>query len=66
MLAFFIPAVVYMADAAGTQVETVVIRGIALGVPLRAVARRELLSGGVIGFVLVSIAVYFAAAAALL
>lgn len=62
MLAFFIPAVVYMADAVGTQVETVVIRGIALGVPLRAVARRELLSGGVIGFVLAAVFFVFALA----
>ncbi len=31
LLAFFLPAVVYMADAVGTQTETVVIRGMALG-----------------------------------
>jgi magnesium transporter len=52
LLAFFVPAVVYMADAVGTQVETVVIRGIALGVPLRAIAHRELLSGAITGCVL--------------
>jgi magnesium transporter len=33
LLAFFVPAVVYMADAVGTQTETVVIRGMAIGVP---------------------------------
>ena len=39
LLAFFVPAVVYMADAVGTQTETVVIRGMALGVCLRRIAR---------------------------
>jgi magnesium transporter len=52
VLAFFVPAIVYMADAIGTQTETVVIRGIALGIPLRAVARRELASGVVVGALL--------------
>jgi magnesium transporter len=52
LLAFFVPAVVYMADAIGTQTETVVIRGIALGVPLREIARRELVSGAVVGCLL--------------
>jgi magnesium transporter len=41
-----------MADAIGTQTETVVIRGIALGVPLRAVARGELVGGAVVGALL--------------
>jgi magnesium transporter len=49
LLALFIPAVVYMADAVGTQTETVVIRGMAVGVPIRAVAGRELGAGLVIG-----------------
>ena len=52
VLAFFAPAIVYMADAIGTQTETVVIRGIALGIPLREVVRRELASGAVVGAVL--------------
>lgn len=52
LLAFFVPAVVYMADAVGTQTETVVIRGMALGVPLRAIARRELATGAIIGALL--------------
>jgi magnesium transporter len=54
LLAFFVPAVVYMADAIGTQTETVVIRGIALGIPLRAIARRELASGAIVGALLAS------------
>lgn len=52
VLAFFVPSVVYMADAVGTQTETVVIRGIALGIPLRTIARRELVSGAIVGCVL--------------
>jgi magnesium transporter len=52
LLAFFVPAVVYMADAIGTQTETVVIRGIALGVPIRSIARRELVSGVIVGVLL--------------
>ena len=52
LLAFFLPAVVYMADAVGTQTETVVIRGMALGVSVRSVFARELLTGLVIGALL--------------
>ena len=52
LLAFFVPAVVYMADAVGTQTETVVIRGMAVGVSLRTIARRELVTGVVIGCLL--------------
>ena len=60
LLAFFIPAVVYMADAVGTQTETVVIRGMALGVSLRTIARRELLTGLIIGCLLASVFLVFA------
>jgi magnesium transporter len=52
LLAVFVPAVVYMADAVGTQTETLVIRGMALGVGVRAVVVRELLTGIVIGALL--------------
>ena len=45
LLAFFIPGVVYMAAAIGTQTQTVLIRGFAVGVSLRHVLRRELISG---------------------
>lgn len=55
VLAFFVPAVVYMADAVGTQTETVLIRGLAVGIHLRAVVRREIVTGLVIG-VLVGVA----------
>jgi magnesium transporter len=49
LLAFFVPAIVYMADAVGTQTEAVLIRGISVGVPLRSVVSRELASGLIIG-----------------
>jgi magnesium transporter len=58
LLAFFVPAVVYMADAVGTQTEAVVIRGMAIGVPLRRIIGSELATGLVIGVLLA--AVFFA------
>lgn len=42
LLAFFIPAVVYTADAVGTQTEAVLIRGLSVGIDVRRVAVREL------------------------
>jgi magnesium transporter len=55
VLAFFIPGIVYLADAVGTQTETVVIRGLSVGVDLRQMARPELLSGLLTGLTLSSI-----------
>jgi magnesium transporter len=52
LLAFFIPGIVYMADAVGTQTETVVIRGLSVGVGIGRVARRELVTGLIVGLVL--------------
>jgi magnesium transporter len=49
LLALFVPAVVYMADAVGTQTEAVVIRGIAVGVSIRDIVWRELAAGAIIG-----------------
>lgn len=49
LLAFFLPAVVYMADAVGTQTETVLIRGLSVGVQLRDVLKRELATGLIVG-----------------
>lgn len=51
-LAFFLPAIVYMADAVGTQTETVLIRALAAGVSVREVVRRELLTGFVLGLLI--------------
>ena len=44
-LAFFIPGIVYIADAVGTQTETLVVRGLSVGIPVGGVMRRELLTG---------------------
>lgn len=44
-LAFFIPGVVYMADAVGTQTEALVIRGLSVGAPMRTALRLEVLTG---------------------
>jgi magnesium transporter len=52
VLAFFIPGIVYLADAVGTQTETVVIRGLSVGVGLRQMVRPELLSGLLMGLAL--------------
>ena len=60
LLAVFVPAVVYMADAVGTQTEALLIRGLSVGVSLRQVIRRELLTGLVIGLVIAGAFVPFA------
>ena len=49
LLAFFLPAVVYLADAVGTQTEAILIRGLSVGIDIRKVIRRELISRIVIG-----------------
>jgi magnesium transporter len=56
ILAFFVPGVVYLADAVGTQTETIVIRGLSVGVPIGRVFVRELLTGALAG---VALAVLF-------
>jgi magnesium transporter len=52
ILAFFVPGVVYLADAVGTQTEALAIRGLSVGVPIGRVAARELLTGLLIGVAL--------------
>jgi magnesium transporter len=52
LIAFFVPGVVYLADAVGTQTETLTIRGLSVGVRLRRVARMELITGMLVGTVL--------------
>ncbi|MCC7461122.1 MAG: magnesium transporter [Gammaproteobacteria bacterium] len=56
MIAFFIPAIVYLADAVGTQTETVVVRGLSLGVRFRQMFARETLTGLAIGLSLALVA----------
>jgi magnesium transporter len=55
MVAFFVPAIVYMADAVGTQTETVLIRALAAGITTRAIVRRELVSGLIMGAIIGSV-----------
>jgi magnesium transporter len=56
MLAFFMPGIVYLADAVGTQTETVIVRGLSLGVPVARMMRREILTGLAIGLALAALA----------
>jgi magnesium transporter len=56
-LAFFLPGIVYMADAVGTQTETLVIRGLSVGVSVGRILRLEYLTGAIIG-TLLSIAIF--------
>ena len=60
LLAFFVPAVVYMADAVGTQTEAVLIRGLSVGITVREVASRELVTGAITGAVVGAAFVPFA------
>lgn len=56
-LAFFLPLVVYMADAVGTQTETVLVRRLAYGeVPLWTQLTRETLIGASIGTIVAVVA----------
>lgn len=54
-LAFFVPGVVYMADAVGTQTETLVIRGLSVGASLRRSFRLEALTGLMMGLLLAAV-----------
>lgn len=56
VLAFFVPGIVYLADAVGTQTETVVVRGLSVGVRLSAMIGRELLTGLGVGVALALVA----------
>ncbi|MBG6181547.1 magnesium transporter [Arthrobacter sp. CAN_A1] len=52
LIAFFVPGVVYLADAIGTQTEALVIRGLSLGVGIRRIAGREIATGAILGVLL--------------
>lgn len=52
LLASFLPGVVYLADAVGTQTEAILIRGLAAGVSVPAIARREVVSGFLAGVII--------------
>jgi magnesium transporter len=59
LIAFFVPGVVYMADAVGTQTEALVIRGLSVGVGIGRVARREFATGLLIGALLAAVSLPF-------
>jgi len=52
LIAFFVPGVVYLADAIGTQTEALVIRGLSLGVGVRRIVGREIATGVLLGLLL--------------
>jgi len=60
LLTMFLPGVIYLADAVGTQTETLVVRGLALGLDFPRMLRKEILTGFGIGLVLASV-FFFAA-----
>ncbi len=51
-VAYFVPGIVYLADAVGTQTETLAIRGLSVGVGIRHITGRETLTGLLIGLLL--------------
>jgi magnesium transporter len=58
-LAFFLPAIVYLADAVGTQTEVLVVRGIAVGWSRGRMIRSEMSVGLIVGAVLALVAAPF-------
>lgn len=56
LIAYFVPGVVYIAAAVGMQTETLAIRGLSLGVGIRRVAVREVVTGGLLGLILAGLA----------
>jgi magnesium transporter len=56
-IAFFIPALVYLTDAIGTQTEAIAIRGLSVRqMPLPKILFLEFITGGMIGFVIAIVA----------
>jgi magnesium transporter len=51
-VAYFVPGIVYLADAVGTQTETLAIRGLSVGVGIRSITGREALTGLSVGVLL--------------
>lgn len=51
-VAYFVPGIVYLADAVGTQTETLAIRGLSVGVGIKRITGREALTGAAVGVLL--------------
>ncbi|HLV57469.1 MAG TPA: magnesium transporter [Natronosporangium sp.] len=56
LIAFFVPGIVYLADAIGTQTEVLAIRGLSVGVGIGRIAGRETLTGLLLGVLLAAVA----------
>jgi magnesium transporter len=56
LVALFVPGVVYIADAVGTQTVALVIRGLSVGIGIGRVALREVATGVLLGALLAAIA----------
>lgn len=54
-LAFFVPGVVYLADAVGTQTEALVVRGLSVGTPIRRALVLEAITGPALGLLLAAL-----------
>jgi magnesium transporter len=52
LVAYFLPGIVYLADAVGTQTEAIAIRGLSVGVGIGRVLRREVITGLIVGVIL--------------
>lgn len=52
LIAFFVPGVVYIADAVGVQTTALVVRGLSVGVSIRRIALRESITGVLVGLLL--------------
>jgi magnesium transporter len=51
-VAYFVPGIVYLADAVGTQTETLAIRGLSVGVGIRRILAPEAVTGLFVGVLL--------------
>ncbi|MBL0029726.1 MAG: magnesium transporter [Rhodanobacteraceae bacterium] len=49
VLSAFVPGIVYFADALSTQTETVIVRGLSIGIDVRGMLMREATTGALIG-----------------
>lgn len=54
-VAYFVPGIVYLADAVGTQTETLAIRGLSVGIGIRRIVAREALTGLSMGVLLATV-----------
>lgn len=54
-VAFFVPGVVYLADAVGTQTEALVVRGLSVGAPMRRALGLEIITGPALGLLLAGV-----------